>query len=54
MMVAAGPIFLMNADSVEPAKSTVDAMPLLTGDFAKYQLWPVGPVASLGLLIQSK
>jgi hypothetical protein len=48
-----GPIFLMNADSVEEAKATVDAMPLVAGGLAKYQLWPVGPLAPLGLLIQS-
>lgn len=49
-----GPIFLMNADSVEEAKATVDAMPLVAGGLAKYQFWPVGPLAPLGLLIQGK
>jgi hypothetical protein len=48
------PIFLMNADSVEEAEATVDAMPLVVGGLAKYQFWPVGPLAPLGLLIQDK
>ena len=47
-----GPIFLMKADSVEEAKATVDDMPLVAGGLAKYQFWPVGPLAPLGLLIQ--
>ena len=49
-----GPIFLMDADSVEEAKATVDDMPLVAGGLAKYQFWPVGPLAPLGLLIQGK
>ena len=49
-----GPIFLMTADSVEEAKATVDAMPLVAGGLAKYQFWPVGPLAPLGLLIKGK
>lgn len=50
----AGPIFLMNAGSVEEARAIIDAMPLVAGGLAKYQLWPVGPLAPLGLLIQGK
>lgn len=49
-----GPIFLMNKDSVEQAKATVDAMPLVAAGLAKYQFWPVGPLAPLRLLIQGK
>ncbi|MBT9330040.1 hypothetical protein [Paracidobacterium acidisoli] len=49
-----GPIFLMNAESVEEAKAIVDDMPLVTGGLMKYQLWPVGPLAPLGLLIQGR
>jgi hypothetical protein len=49
-----GVIFLMNVESVEQAKATVDEMPLVTGDLIKYELMPVGPLAPLGLLIQPK
>jgi hypothetical protein len=31
----------MNKDSIEQAKATVDAMPLVAAGLAKYQLWPV-------------
>jgi hypothetical protein len=51
---APGVIFLMNVESVEQAKALVDAMPLATGGFATYQLMQVGPLAPLGMLIQSK
>jgi hypothetical protein len=49
-----GVIFLMNVESVEQARQTVDAMPLAIGGFVKYDLMPVGPLAPLGLLIQPK
>ena len=49
-----GVIFLMNVDSVEQAKATVDAMPLVTEGYAQYDLIPVGPLAPLGMLIQGK
>jgi hypothetical protein len=49
-----GVIFLMNVESVEQAKAAVDALPLVAGGFAKYDLMQVGPLAPLGLLIQSK
>src|SRR3984957_12999742 len=51
---APGVIFLMNVESVEQAKATVEALPLVTGGFAKYEFMQVGPLAPLGLLIQSK
>jgi hypothetical protein len=51
---APGVIFLMNVESVEQAKAAVDALPLVTGGFAKYDLMQVGPLAPLGLLIQGK
>ena len=51
---APGVIFLMNVDSVEQAKATVEALPLVTGGFAKYEFMQVGPLAPLGLLIQGK
>jgi hypothetical protein len=49
-----GVIFLMNAESVEQAKATVEALPLTTGGYIAYELMPVGPLAPLGLLIQRK
>ena len=47
-----GVIFLMNADSVEQAKATVETLPLVKEGYAQYDLIPVGPLAPLGLLIQ--
>jgi hypothetical protein len=49
-----GVIFLMNVDSVEQAKATVEALPLTKEGYAQYDLIPVGPLAPLGLLIQGK
>jgi hypothetical protein len=51
---APGVIFLMNVESVEQAKATVEALPLVTGGYAKYELMQVGPLAPLGMLIQGK
>ncbi len=49
-----GVIFLMNAESVEQAKAAVEALPLVTEGYAQYEVIPIGPLAPLGLLIQSK
>lgn len=49
-----GVIFLMNAESLDQAKATVDALPLVTGGYASYELMQVGPLAPLGMLIQGK
>ena len=49
-----GVIFLMNVESLEQAKATVDALPLATDGFATYELMQVGPLAPLGMLIQGK
>ena len=49
-----GVIFLMNVENVEQAKSTIEALPLVTGGYAKYDFMQVGPLAPLGLLIQGK
>ena len=51
---AAGVIFLMNVDSVEQAKATLDALPLTAAKLMQFDLMPVGPLAPLGLLIQPK
>jgi hypothetical protein len=49
-----GPVFLMNVDSIEQAKSITSHMPIVAGGFAEYEFIPVGPLAPLGLLIQGK
>jgi hypothetical protein len=49
-----GVVFLMNVDSVEAARATVEALPLVTGGFAQYELMQVGPLAPLGLLLQGQ
>jgi hypothetical protein len=47
-----GPIFLMNAASVEEAKATLDTMPLVAANLMSYELMPVGPLVPLGRLIE--
>ena len=49
-----GPIFLMNVESVEQAKSTLNALPLVAANLMTYELMPIGPLVPLGLLIQGK
>lgn len=49
-----GPIFLLNVDSVEQAKATLDTLPLVAEGLMTYELLPVTPLKPLGLLIQSK
>jgi hypothetical protein len=39
---------------VAQAKAAIEALPLVTGGFAKYEFMQVGPLAPLGLLIQGK
>jgi hypothetical protein len=51
---APGVIFLMNVESVDQAKAAVEALPLVTNGYCKYELMQVGPLAPLGLLIQNK
>lgn len=50
----AGPIFLMNVDSVEQAKAKLDTLPLVANGLMSYELMPVGPLLPLGMLIQGK
>jgi hypothetical protein len=50
----AGPIFLMNVESVEQAKATLSKLPLVTQNLATLELMPVSPLLPLGLLIQGK
>ena len=49
-----GPIFLMNVASLEEAKATMDALPLVAGKHASYELMPVIPLMPLGMLIQGQ
>jgi hypothetical protein len=51
---APGVIFLMNVESVEQARASIEALPLVTGGYAKYEFMSVGPLAPLGMLIQGK
>ena len=50
----AGPIFLMNVESVEEAKATLDTLPLVVAGHMTYEFMPVGPLRPLGRLIQGK
>ncbi|WP_233833766.1 hypothetical protein [Paraburkholderia sp. ZP32-5] len=50
----AGPIFLMNVESVEQAKATLNALPLVADGLMTYEFLPVGPLAPLGMLIANK
>ena len=46
-----GPIFLMNVDSIDHAKATLDTLPLVAAGLMAYDLKPVGPLIPLGRLI---
>jgi hypothetical protein len=50
----AGPIFLMNVDSVEQARAALSKFPLVAQNLATLELIPVSPLLPLGLLIQGK
>src|SRR5262249_18463958 len=50
----AGPIFLMNGESIEQAKAELDTLPLAAAGLMTYELMPVTPLTPLGLLIQGK
>lgn len=50
----AGPIFLMNVESVEQAKVALSKLPLVANNLATLELMPVGPLMPLGLLLQGK
>jgi len=51
---APGVIFLMNVESVEQARATLDALPLVADGLMTYELMPVGPLVPLGRLIQDR
>ncbi len=46
-----GPVFLLNVASLDEAKAQVAKMPLVAGNLATYDFWPVGPLAPLRMLI---
>jgi hypothetical protein len=50
----AGPIFLLNVESVEQAKATLNALPLVAEELIGYDFLPVTTLSPLGLLIQGK
>ena len=50
----AGPVFLMNVESLEQAKAELATLPLAAADLMTYELMPVTPLRPLGLLIQGK
>jgi muconolactone delta-isomerase len=50
----AGPIFLMDVESVEQAKAELATLPLVAAKLMTYELMPVAPLKPLGLLIQGK
>jgi hypothetical protein len=47
-----GVVFLMNAASVEGARSIIEALPLAANGYLAYEYIPVGPLKPLGLLIE--
>ena len=49
-----GVIFLMNSESVDQAKATIQTLPLAANGFLEFEFIPVGPLKPLGLLIQGK
>jgi hypothetical protein len=46
-----GPIFLMNVESVDDARATLNTLPLVAANLFAYEVTPVGPLAPLGRLI---
>jgi muconolactone delta-isomerase len=49
-----GTFFLFDVESTDEAKKILEAMPIVTGGFLKYEVYPVGPLAPLGLLLQPR
>src|ERR1700761_1284992 len=50
----AGPIFLMNVESVEQAKAALETLPLVAAKLMTYELRPVTTLTPFRLLIQGK
>jgi hypothetical protein len=49
-----GVVFYLDVESVDAAKAEVGRLPLTEGGFMTYEFIPVGPLAPLGRLIQSR
>jgi hypothetical protein len=50
----AGPIFLMNVESLDDAQATLNKLPFVADKLMTYELVPIGPLTPLGTLIQGK
>lgn len=50
----AGPIFLMNVESLDDAQATLNRLPFVADKLMSYELLPIGPLMPLGTLIQGK
>ena len=48
-----GVVFLVNAASIEAARSILEALPLAANGYLVFEYIPVGPLRPLGLLIQT-
>jgi hypothetical protein len=46
-----GPIFLMNVESIDQARTILDTLPLVVAGLMTYEVKPVGPLIPLGRLI---
>ncbi|GAB7538666.1 hypothetical protein AB4851_06450 [Burkholderia sp. 22PA0099] len=49
-----GVVFLLDAESVDAARATIDSLPLVADGYAQYDFIPLGPLAPLGMLIQGQ
>jgi len=49
-----GVVFLVNALSLDEAKSLIGALPLAAGGHLHFDYIPVGPLAPLGMLLQGR
>jgi hypothetical protein len=50
----AGPIFLMNVESLDDAQATLNKLPFVADKLMTYELLPIGPLKPLATLIQGK
>lgn len=48
-----GVVFIMNAKSVEEAKTITDALPLIKSNLATFEFLPLGPLTPLRFLLTS-
>ncbi|WP_267221276.1 hypothetical protein [Dyella silvae] len=49
-----GPIFLMNVESLDDARATLNTLPLVSEGLHTYELMPLATLAPLGRLIKGK